>query len=166
MDLLTIAKKIADRVEAESSQQDVPVAVTVIDIHGNVVLTHRMTGASAFSLELAERKAYTSALVACAPPTSSPSCNRGRLSIPCSPSVAGDTPRWAAASRSPATARWSPASESAEERRSRTSPSWKRRSRTERRRSCAGSARARTARCQPPARRSRRSDEERPDRVY
>jgi uncharacterized protein GlcG (DUF336 family) len=63
MDLLTIAKNIADRVEAESSKQDIPVAVTVIDIHGNVVLTHRMTGAPAYSLELAERKAYTSALV-------------------------------------------------------------------------------------------------------
>ena len=63
MDLLTIAKEIADRVEAESFEQNVPVAVTVIDIHGNVVLTHRMTGAPAFSLELAERKAYTSALV-------------------------------------------------------------------------------------------------------
>src|SRR3954447_18506499 len=63
MDLLTIAKNIADRVEAESLEQKVPVAVTVIDIHGNVVLTHRMTGAPAFSLELAERKAYTSALV-------------------------------------------------------------------------------------------------------
>ena len=63
MDLLTIAKKIADRVEAQSLQQNVPVAVTVIDIHGNVVLTHRMTGAPAFSLEIAERKAYTSALI-------------------------------------------------------------------------------------------------------
>ena len=63
MDLLAIAKKIADRVEDESVKQNVPVAVTVIDIHGNVVLTHRMTGAPAFSLELAERKAYTSALV-------------------------------------------------------------------------------------------------------
>jgi uncharacterized protein GlcG (DUF336 family) len=63
MDLLTIAKNIADRVEAESVKQNLPVAVTVIDIHGNVVLTHRMTGAPAFSLELAERKAYTSALV-------------------------------------------------------------------------------------------------------
>src|SRR4051794_3581156 len=63
MDLLTIAKNIADRVEAESAEQDLPVAVTVIDIHGNIVLTHRMTGAPAFSLELAERKAYTSALV-------------------------------------------------------------------------------------------------------
>src|SRR6266404_7255488 len=63
MDLLTIAKNIADRVEDESAKQNVPVAVTVIDTHGNVVLTHRMTGAPAFSLELAERKAYTSALV-------------------------------------------------------------------------------------------------------
>jgi enoyl-CoA hydratase/carnithine racemase/uncharacterized protein GlcG (DUF336 family) len=63
MDLLTIAKQIADRAEAESIKHKVPVAVTVIDIHGNVVLTHRMTGAPAFSLELAERKAYTAALV-------------------------------------------------------------------------------------------------------
>jgi uncharacterized protein GlcG (DUF336 family) len=63
MDLLTIAKEIADRVETESVDQGVPVAVTVIDTHGNVVLTHRMTGAPAFSLDLSERKAYTSALV-------------------------------------------------------------------------------------------------------
>ena len=63
MDLLATAKHIADRVEAESLTQNVPVAVSVIDIHGNVVLTHRMTGAPAFSLELAERKAYTSALI-------------------------------------------------------------------------------------------------------
>ena len=63
MDLLSIAKEIADRVEAESVKQNLPVAVTVIDIHGNIVLTHRMTGAPVFSLELSERKAYTSALV-------------------------------------------------------------------------------------------------------
>ena len=63
MDLLITAKKIADSVEAESLKQNAPVAVTVIDIHGNVVLVHRMTGAPAFSLELAERKAYTSALI-------------------------------------------------------------------------------------------------------
>ena len=63
MDLLTTAKEIADRVEAESVTQNVPVAVTVIDTHGNVVLTHRMTGAPAFSFELVDRKAYTSALV-------------------------------------------------------------------------------------------------------
>ncbi len=77
MDLLTIAKNIADRVEAESAKQNVPVAVTVIDIHGNVVLTHRMTGAPAFSLEL----------------------------IPSSPSQAADIPRWAAACLSPVRAR-------------------------------------------------------------
>jgi len=63
MDLLTIAKNIADRVEAESVKNKVPVAVCVIDIHGNVVLQHRMMGAPVFSLELSERKAYTSALV-------------------------------------------------------------------------------------------------------
>jgi uncharacterized protein GlcG (DUF336 family) len=62
-DLLTIAKKIADRAEAESAKQNVPAAVTVIDTHGNVVLIRRMAGAPAFSLELAERKAYTSALI-------------------------------------------------------------------------------------------------------
>jgi uncharacterized protein GlcG (DUF336 family) len=63
MDLLSTAKAIADRVEAESLKQNVPVAVTVIDIHGNVVLVHRMPGAPLFSLEISERKAYTSALV-------------------------------------------------------------------------------------------------------
>jgi uncharacterized protein GlcG (DUF336 family) len=63
MDLLTIAKNVADRVETESVKNKVPVAVCVMDIHGNVVLQHRMTGAPVFSLELSERKAYTSALV-------------------------------------------------------------------------------------------------------
>ena len=63
MDLLAVAKRIADRVEAEASRAKVPVAVCVIDIHGNVVLHHRMNGAPAFSIELSERKAYTSALV-------------------------------------------------------------------------------------------------------
>jgi uncharacterized protein GlcG (DUF336 family) len=63
MDLLSFAKNIADRVEAQSARAKVPVAVCVIDIHGNVVLQHRMSGAPAFSIELSERKAYTSALV-------------------------------------------------------------------------------------------------------
>jgi uncharacterized protein GlcG (DUF336 family) len=63
MDLLAFAKKIAERVEAEASRTGVPVAVSVIDIHGNVVLMHRMNRAPAFSIELSERKAYTSALV-------------------------------------------------------------------------------------------------------
>jgi uncharacterized protein GlcG (DUF336 family) len=63
MNLLSFAKNIADRVEAEALAADVPVAVSVMDIHGNVILTHRMSGALAFSMELAERKAFTSALV-------------------------------------------------------------------------------------------------------
>lgn len=63
MDLLTLAKDVAHRVEAEAMQAKLPVAVTVIDIHGNVVLQHRMSGAPLFALELSERKAYTSALV-------------------------------------------------------------------------------------------------------
>lgn len=63
MNLLALAKDIADRVEAQSARTKVPVAVCVIDIHGNMVLKHRMNGAPAFSIEIAERKAYTSALV-------------------------------------------------------------------------------------------------------
>jgi uncharacterized protein GlcG (DUF336 family) len=63
MDLLSLAKNIADHVEAEALRVKVPVSVSVIDPHGNVVLKHRMNGALAFSMELSERKAYTSALV-------------------------------------------------------------------------------------------------------
>jgi len=63
MDLLAIAKNAAERVEAASVANKVPVAVCVVDVHGNVVLQHRMAGAHLFSIELSERKAYTSALV-------------------------------------------------------------------------------------------------------
>jgi uncharacterized protein GlcG (DUF336 family) len=63
MDLLGLAKDLAVRVEAEATKARVPVSVCVIDIHGNMVLMHRMNGAPAFSMEISERKAYTSALV-------------------------------------------------------------------------------------------------------
>jgi uncharacterized protein GlcG (DUF336 family) len=63
MDLLLLAKDLAGRVEAEATKAKVPVSVSVIDIHGNIVLIHRMNGAPAFSMEISERKAYTSALV-------------------------------------------------------------------------------------------------------
>ncbi|MCA0046310.1 heme-binding protein [Mesorhizobium sp. B283B1A] len=63
MDLLTKAKSVAERVEAEATKADVPVAVCIIDVHGNLVLQHRMNGAPLFALEISERKAYTSALV-------------------------------------------------------------------------------------------------------
>jgi uncharacterized protein GlcG (DUF336 family) len=63
MDLLSLAKVIAERVEANAAQAKVPVGVCVVDVHGNLVLQHRMRGAPLFSLELSERKAYTAALV-------------------------------------------------------------------------------------------------------
>src|SRR3954463_216826 len=63
MDLLTKARVLAERVEAEATKAKVPVAVCVIDVHGNLVLQYRMVGAPLFALEISERKAYTSALV-------------------------------------------------------------------------------------------------------
>src|SRR3954451_23579934 len=63
MDLLTTAKALADGVEAEATKAEIPVAVCVMDVHGNLILQHRMNGAPAFSLMISERKAYTSALV-------------------------------------------------------------------------------------------------------
>ena len=63
MDLLALSKTVADRVEAEAAKRKVPIAVCVIDIHGNMILSHRMNGAPVFAAEIAERKAYTSALV-------------------------------------------------------------------------------------------------------
>jgi uncharacterized protein GlcG (DUF336 family) len=63
MDLLTLAKELAAQVEAEAAKAKVPVAVCIIDVHGNLVLQHRMNGAPLFSLEISDRKAYTAALV-------------------------------------------------------------------------------------------------------
>jgi uncharacterized protein GlcG (DUF336 family) len=63
MDLLTKAKALAERVETEATSAKVPVAVCIVDVHGNLVLQHRMNGAPLFALEISERKAYTSALV-------------------------------------------------------------------------------------------------------
>ena len=63
MDPLLTAKTLAERVETEATRAGVPVAVCIVDIHGNLVLQHRMNGAPLFSLEISERKAYTAALV-------------------------------------------------------------------------------------------------------
>jgi len=62
-DLLSYAKDVAARVEAAATKSGVPVAACVVDVHGNVVLLHRMPGAGLFAVEISERKAYTSALV-------------------------------------------------------------------------------------------------------
>lgn len=63
MDLLSKAKVLAERVEAEATKAKTPVAVCITDIHGNLILQHRMNGAPLFSLEISDRKAYTAALV-------------------------------------------------------------------------------------------------------
>lgn len=61
MDPLDIAKRLATLVEKEADRLGVPVTFCAIDVHGNVVLKQRMTGAKLISIEMAERKAYTSA---------------------------------------------------------------------------------------------------------
>jgi uncharacterized protein GlcG (DUF336 family) len=63
MDLLGNGKDLAALVEVEALASAVPVTVCVMDIHGNVIVKHRMNGAPAFSIEIAERKAYTCALI-------------------------------------------------------------------------------------------------------
>jgi uncharacterized protein GlcG (DUF336 family) len=82
MDLLAFAKNIADRIEAQSARAKVPVAVCVIDIHGNIVLKHRMSGAPAFSIDISERKAYTSALVGLRTAELSPLVQPGQALFP------------------------------------------------------------------------------------
>lgn len=82
MDLLSYAKTIAERIEAQSTEAKVPVAVCIIDIHGNIVLKHRMSGAPAFSIELSERKAYTSALVGLRTTELSPMVQPGEALFP------------------------------------------------------------------------------------
>ena len=62
MDLLVIAKRIAERAEAAALDAKVPITVCVIDAHGNMVLKHRMPGALGASADLAERKAYTAVM--------------------------------------------------------------------------------------------------------
>jgi uncharacterized protein GlcG (DUF336 family) len=82
MDLLAYAKNIADRVEAQSTRAKVPVAVCVMDIHGNVILKHRMSGAPTFSIDISERKAYTSALVGIRTADMSPLVQPGQALFP------------------------------------------------------------------------------------
>jgi uncharacterized protein GlcG (DUF336 family) len=65
MDLLSVAKEIADRVEAEAARVKVPVSVCVIDTHGNIVLQHRVRArARAYSRPSADGAARTAALSA------------------------------------------------------------------------------------------------------
>lgn len=61
MDILAAAIKVAELGAEEARRIKVPMTFCVIDIHGNMVLKHRMTGSMLIALEMAERKAFTSA---------------------------------------------------------------------------------------------------------
>jgi uncharacterized protein GlcG (DUF336 family) len=63
MNLLETSKRLAELVEEEARRMDVPVTISVVDVHGNIVLKQRMTGAPLISIEMSERKAYTSAVL-------------------------------------------------------------------------------------------------------
>jgi uncharacterized protein GlcG (DUF336 family) len=63
MNLLEISKRLSELVEEEARRLSVPVTISVVDIHGNIVLKQRMPGAALISIEMSERKAYTSALL-------------------------------------------------------------------------------------------------------
>ena len=61
--LFDTAKKLARLVEDRATEMQVAITISVVDIHGNLVLKHRMQDAPLISLEMSERKAYTSALL-------------------------------------------------------------------------------------------------------
>lgn len=51
--------------ETVAAERNIPICVTVLDVHGHPVLLHRQPGAYVLALEMAERKAYTSAAFNC-----------------------------------------------------------------------------------------------------
>jgi uncharacterized protein GlcG (DUF336 family) len=61
MDPLCVARELAALVEKEAQRLGVPVTFCAIDVHGNLILKQRMTGAKLISIEMSERKAYTAA---------------------------------------------------------------------------------------------------------
>jgi len=54
-------KSVAASAESKAAEMGLTVVVSVVDVHGNPALLHRMTGAPMHSLEMAFRKAYTAA---------------------------------------------------------------------------------------------------------
>jgi uncharacterized protein GlcG (DUF336 family) len=53
-------KRFAAICEEVATEAGIPICVTILDAHGNPVLLHRMPGSGIITLEMAERKAYTS----------------------------------------------------------------------------------------------------------
>jgi uncharacterized protein GlcG (DUF336 family) len=58
-DLLNTARRLSRLIEERAVAMNVPVTITVVDVHGNLVLKERMPGAALISLEMSEMKAYT-----------------------------------------------------------------------------------------------------------
>ncbi len=58
-------KRIVEACEKAAIERGIPICVTVLDVHGHPVLLHRQPGAYVLALEMAERKAYTSAAFNC-----------------------------------------------------------------------------------------------------
>jgi uncharacterized protein GlcG (DUF336 family) len=56
--LLESAQKLAQLAEREAERIKVPMTICVLDVHGNIVLKHRMDGSALVSVEMAERKAF------------------------------------------------------------------------------------------------------------
>ncbi|GAA1809450.1 heme-binding protein [Planosporangium flavigriseum] len=65
MDAFQKLKKFADVCEEVAAARGIPICVTVLDAHNNPVLLHRMPGSGIITLEMAERKAYTSVALGC-----------------------------------------------------------------------------------------------------
>src|SRR5437899_7519200 len=63
MGLFESAREVAERVRAHSREIGVPVTVCVVDSSGHLVLEERMDGAGVLSLGMAERKAFTAAML-------------------------------------------------------------------------------------------------------
>jgi uncharacterized protein GlcG (DUF336 family) len=53
-------KRFAAICEEVATEVGFPICVTILDAHANPVLLHRMPGSGIITLEMAERKAYTS----------------------------------------------------------------------------------------------------------
>ena len=69
MDLLAFAKNIADRIETAASRTQIPVAVSIIDIHGNMILQHRITALRPLQSSSPSGKPTLPRSCACARPT-------------------------------------------------------------------------------------------------
>jgi uncharacterized protein GlcG (DUF336 family) len=59
--LIQLAKQLAAAAESAAEANNLCVTTCIVDQHGNVVMKQRMDGAILISIEMSERKAYTSA---------------------------------------------------------------------------------------------------------